>query len=132
MTISVREENELHRRYWVGKKGESMKISRSHLSDKVDRMKRTAAEIHRHVKRIDLPTIKEIKEADVWDEESMDEMDEYLTECVKLLTQAEKEVNRLTKPFRNDERPPYQKSDPIECTNCNHKFAKKGRSKNEN
>ena len=55
----------------------------------------------------------------------------YLTECVKLITHTEKEVNRLTKPFRNDERPPYQKSDPIECPSCNHKVVKKGRNKKE-
>lgn len=130
-SLSVNEEYKLHGRYWTGTKGEPMGISRRQLSEKVDRLKRQAAEIHRHVKRIDIPTVKEIKEADVWDEESLEEMDEYLTNCLKLINEAEKEVNRLTKPFRNDDRPPYQPAEPMECPNCNHKFSKKGRNKNE-
>lgn len=131
LAVQMSDEDRLYRRYWSGNKGESMGVSRRQLGEKIDRLKSTANGILRHVRRLDLPTSKEIKEGDVWDEESMEEMNDYLTECFKTLMETEKEVNRLTKPFRNDARPPYQKPDPIECPKCSHKFTKKGRNKNE-
>jgi hypothetical protein len=126
------EEDRLYRRYWSGVKGEDMTVSKRQLEGKVARLKQHARDILRFVERIELPTAEEMKEGDIWDAETLGEMDETLEECKSILFKARGDIDRMTKPYRSTARQnPNNKNKTVECPECGHSINLKGRPSKE-
>jgi hypothetical protein len=129
--VQQTEEDKLYRRYWTGK-GVEMTFSKRQAVAKIDRMKSSTNNILRLLKRIELPTVKELEEADIWDDETIAELEEHLTACQKIITNTEKEVAGLIKPYETTRRQtPWEKNKRVICPECKHEFGMVGNQSND-
>lgn len=130
--VQLTEEDKLYRRYWTGLKGEDMGFSKRQIQAKVDRMKSSVNSTLRLLKRVELPTAKELEEADVWDEETLAELEEHMAAAQKIIIATEKSIEELIRPYETQARQVKRPPKKVECPECKHEFGLEGRPANEN
>jgi hypothetical protein len=129
--VQQTEEDKLYRRYWTGK-GVDMTFSKRQAVAKIDRMKSSTNNMLRLLKRIELPTVKDLEEADIWDDETIAELEEHLSACQKLIAKTEKEVVGLIQPYETTRRQTsWEKNKRVTCPECKHEFGMVGNQSND-